>query len=163
MKFRVPTGLDLAGVSIMGVKVKRERPDQRRHHRVTAPLYVALDEFRVRATDWSLGGFRVDNYPGPLPNIGDELPLTLSLPFQGFEVTFECKAEVVRDDEPTAMFACRFTELGEREREVMQHFIEELVRGAMVDVQDTIQRRSSRQKRAPAKCRCAAGRSKPSP
>jgi multidrug resistance efflux pump len=124
----------------MGVKVKRERPDQRRHHRVTAPFYVTLDDHRVRTTDWSLGGFRIDNYPGPLPNVGDELPLQISLPFQGFEVSFECKAEVVRDDERTGMFACQFTELGERERELMQHFIEELVRGAMVDVQDTIQR-----------------------
>jgi multidrug resistance efflux pump len=124
----------------MGVKVKRERPDQRRHHRVTAPLHVTLDGYRVRTTNWSLGGFRVDSYPGPLPSIGDQLPIHVSLPFQGFEVSFEVQAEVVRDDPATAMFACQFNELGERERDLMQHFIEELVRGSMVDVQDTIQR-----------------------
>ncbi len=124
----------------MGVKVKRERPDQRRHHRVTAPLYVAVGGHTMRATDWSLGGLRVDEYPGPLPVLGQEVDLHLSLPFQGFDVSFTCKAEVVRNDTTLQMFSVQFTELGERERELMQHFLEELVRGAMVDVQDTIQR-----------------------
>ncbi len=38
------------------------------------------------------------------------------------------------------MFAGRFTELGERESELMTHFLEELVRGSMSEVADTIQR-----------------------
>ena len=38
----------------MSVKVRRERPDQRRHHRVTAPLYVTLAGHTQRAADWSL-------------------------------------------------------------------------------------------------------------
>jgi len=124
----------------MVVKVRRERPDQRRHHRVTAPLYVDYGGYRLRAADWSLGGFRVENFPEQLPEVGDELALHLSLPFQGFDVSFDAKAEVVRDDPKSAMFACRFSELGERDRELMSHFIEELVRGSMVDVEDTIQR-----------------------
>lgn len=124
----------------MVVKVRRERPDQRRHHRVTAPLYIDYGGYRLRAADWSLGGFRVENFPEQLPEIGAELALHLSLPFQGFDVSFDAKAEVVRDDPLAGMFACQFTELGERERELMSHFIEELVRGSMVDVEDTIQR-----------------------
>ena len=39
-------GLDSAfadSVGPMAVKIKRERPDQRRHHRVTAPLFVRVD------------------------------------------------------------------------------------------------------------------------
>ena len=124
----------------MSVKIKRERPDQRRHHRVTAPLFVGVDGYSVRATDWSLGGLRIDDYPGDLPVPGDDLSLQLTLPFQGFDVSFVAKAEVVRNDPASAMFAVRFSEIGERERELMQHFIEELVRGAMSDVEDTIQR-----------------------
>jgi multidrug resistance efflux pump len=124
----------------MSVKVKRERPDQRRHHRVTAPMYVTVGGHASRATDWSLGGLRIDNYPGALPDPGTLVDLQLSLPFQGFDVSFACKAEVVRNEPSTRMFAVQYTELGERERELMQHFLEELVRGAMVDVQDTIQR-----------------------
>lgn len=124
----------------MVVKVRRERPDQRRHHRVTAPLYIDYAGYRLRAADWSLGGFRIENFPEKLPAQLDELSLHLSLPFQGFEVSFDAKAEVVRTNAETSMFACQFTELGERERELMSHFIEELVRGSMSDVEDTIQR-----------------------
>lgn len=124
----------------MAVKVKRERADQRRHHRVTAPLFVWIDGKRYRATDWSLGGLRVDGYPGELPGAGAELKFHLTLPFQGFDVSFDVKAEVVRISQETQMVAVRFTEIGERERELMQHFIEELIRGSMSDVEDTIQR-----------------------
>ena len=124
----------------MAVTVRRERPDQRRHHRVTAPLYIDHAGYRLRAADWSIGGFRVEQFPEKLPDIGDELALHLSLPFQGFDVSFDAGAVVVRTDPQSGMFACQFTELGEREAELMSHFIEELVRGSMVDVEDTIQR-----------------------
>lgn len=124
----------------MAVKVRRERPDQRRHHRVTAPLYVTLDGHRIKAADWSLGGLRVDDFPGEIPPPLKTVDLVLTLPFQGFDVTFDAKAEVVRSNADARMFAARFTELGERERELMSHFLEELVRGSMVDVEDTIQR-----------------------
>lgn len=124
----------------MAVKIKRERPDQRRHHRVTAPLFVQIGGATHRATDWSLGGVRVDGFPGQIPAIGAEIPINLMLPFQGFDVSFEVKAEVVRTDPEERMFAVRFTEIGERERELMSHFIEELVKGSMVDVEETIQR-----------------------
>ena len=124
----------------MAVKVKRERPDQRRHHRVTAPLNVSVGGHVLRAADWSLGGLRIEAYPDEVPAVGADLNLQLTLPFQGFDVSFHAKSQVVRNDPATAMFAVMFTEIGERERELMQHFIEELVRGSMVDVEDTIQR-----------------------
>lgn len=124
----------------MSVKIKRERPDQRRHHRITAPLFVRVNGHELRATNWSLGGLRVDGYPDELPSAGAELGFHLTLPFQGFDVSFDVKAEVVRTNPDDQMFAVRFTELGERERELMQHFIEELVRGSMSEVEDTIQR-----------------------
>lgn len=75
-----------------------------------------------------------------IPVAGAELPFHLTLPFQGFDVSFDIKAEVVRTNAAEKMFAVRYTEIGERERELMQHFIEELVRGSMSDVEDTIQR-----------------------
>ena len=124
----------------MGVKIKRERPDQRRHHRVTAPLFVGVGGHSVRAADWSIGGLRVDEFPGQLPSIAPEIELKLSLPFQGFDVAFGARGRVVRRNSDQGMFAVQFTEIGERERELMQHFLEELVRGSMSDVEDTIQR-----------------------
>ena len=139
ISWRNPLCVVWAGLG-MSVKVKRERPDQRRHHRVTAPLFVGVDGTRLRATDWSLGGLRLDGYPGDLPSPGMEKSFHLTLPFQGFDVSFDVKAEIVRAFGETKTVAVRFTEIGERERELMQHFIEELVRGSMSDVEDTIQR-----------------------
>lgn len=124
----------------MSVKVKRERADQRRHHRVTAPIYVDCGGHRLRAADWSLGGLRIEGYPGALPAVGEEVQLELTLPFQGFDVSFDAKLQCVRNDAAQRMFAGRFTVIGERERELMSHFIEELIRGSMVNVEDTIQR-----------------------
>ena len=121
----------------------------------------------MRATDWSLGGLRIDGFPGELPVAGAELAFHLTLPFQGFDVSFDIKAEVVRTNPADKMFAVRYTEIGERERELMQHFIEELVRGSMSDVEDTIQRidvpvTPARLNRTPRRsriiCRYAAGR-----
>lgn len=124
----------------MAVKVRRERPDLRRHHRVTAPLFVVYAGRKVRAADWSLGGLRVEGAEGAVPEAGSDVRLQLTLPFQGFDVTFEVGAHVVRASADTGMFAVRFTDIGDRERELMSHFLEELVRGSMVDVEDTIQR-----------------------
>jgi multidrug resistance efflux pump len=124
----------------MSVKVKRERADQRRHHRVTAPIFVDVGGHRLRAADWSLGGLRIEGFPEAVPDIGSEVLLHLTLPFQGFDVSFDAKSECVRSEIASGMFAVRFTVLGERERELMSHFIEELIRGSMVNVEDTIQR-----------------------
>ena len=124
----------------MGVVVLRERPDQRRHHRVTAPFFITLDGEKARCADWSLGGFRVDDFALEAPLPGEVLSIHCTLPFQGFDVSFEARCEVVRNNPDTGMFAARFTEMGERESELMTHFLEELVRGSMSEVADTIQR-----------------------
>ena len=109
---------------------------------MTAPLYVRVgtDGAVVRAKDWSLGGLRVDGYSGDLPKIGAELDLAMTLPFQGFDISFTAKSKVVRSVEEGRSFAVEFTEIGERELSVMHHFIEDLVRGAMSEVADSIQR-----------------------
>ncbi len=103
-------------------------------------MFVTYAGETLRAADWSLGGLRLEGFGGALPAPGDLVDLKLSMPFQGFDVAFAVKGEVVRNDAGTGMFALRYTELGSREEEVMRHFIEELVRGSMSDVADTIQR-----------------------
>ena len=138
LRARSPAGC--MGIRSVPVTVKRERSDQRRHHRVTAPLYVTALGHRLRAADWSLGGLRLEGFPGEVPGVGTEVALKLELPFQGFEVAFDATATVVRCDAAKGFFAVMFKELGEREAELMKHFIDELVRGKMSPVADTIQR-----------------------
>ncbi len=124
----------------MAVKIRRERPDQRRHHRLSAPLHVEVLGHKLRAADWSLGGLRLTDYPEDLPGIGSELEITLTLPFQGFDVSFAVTAEVRRVDPQTRTVAFQFTKMGDRETELIRHFIEELITGSMMEVEDTIQR-----------------------
>jgi multidrug resistance efflux pump len=103
-------------------------------------MFVTYGGETLRAADWSLGGLRLEGFGGAVPAPGASVALKLSMPFQGFDVAFAAKGEVVRTDPARGMFALRFTELGERELELMRHFIEELVRGSMSGVADTIQR-----------------------
>ena len=103
-------------------------------------MFVTYAGETLRAADWSLGGLRLEGFGGAVPAPGDFVDLKLSMPFQGFDVAFAARGQVVRNDAEKGMFALRFTELGEREQELMRHFIEELVRGSMSDVADTIQR-----------------------
>jgi multidrug resistance efflux pump len=124
----------------MSVTVSRERPDQRRRHRVSAPFFITLDGEKVRCDDWSLNGFRVDDFALEPPVPGEQVTVQCSLPFQGFEVSFDARCEIVRSNPETGNFAARFVEIGERETELMSHFLEELVRGSTPDVADTIQR-----------------------
>ena len=103
-------------------------------------MRVTLGEQTVDAVDWGLGGCRISGLSGAHPTVGSSHTLFCTLPFQGFNITLKAEAEVVRLHEDTNELAFRFTELGERETSLMQHFVEDLVRGKMTDVADTIVR-----------------------
>lgn len=121
------------------MKIVRERPCQRRFHRVTAPMKVVMpDGTETNATNWSLGGLRLDGVKSPLPSVGDTIDLTLELPFQGFDISFDVKAEIKRADEDGNVIGCEFQELSERAHDLLNHFIEDLVRGQMASIEDTI-------------------------
>jgi len=120
------------------VHIRRERPSQRLHHRVTAPLRVDLGGGTYDTVDWSLTGFGIESYEGP-GEPGDVLPCTLHLPFQGFGISFGCDVTIVRRTDGGSI-GVHFEGLGEREEEIMRHFVDDLVRGSMVSAADTIMR-----------------------
>lgn len=124
------------------MKITREKACQRLHHRVATPLNLYHDGRRYTAVDWSLGGFRISDWDA-LNNdfaVGDRLSWTFELPFQGFMIGFDVTAEAVRSIPETGQLACQFIDLDDRQTELMNHFIEQLVRGAMVPLKDTILR-----------------------
>lgn len=122
------------------MEIIHERPSQRLHYRVGAPMRVTLGERTFTAADWGLGGCRLAGLSGELPAAGSEHTLFCTLPFQGFNITLKAEASVVRVDAAAGEVAFRFNALGERETALMQHFVEDLVRGKMTDVADTIVR-----------------------
>ncbi len=121
------------------MKVRRERPSQRLHHRVTAPLKVDLPEGRFMTADWSLSGLKIADYKGSAEQ-GEILDLTLHVPFQGFDISFSATAKVVRNNQEDHFLAVMFEEIGERETEIMSHFVEEIIRGSITTVDDTLLR-----------------------
>lgn len=122
------------------MKITREKACQRLHHRVQTPLAVDIDGTTYQAIDWSLGGIRVGGFDVSAASVGDSLPCFFRLPFQGFEIAFDTCIEVVRLDAEAGHLAARFLDLDDRQKELMNHFIEQLIRGAMVPISDTILR-----------------------
>lgn len=124
------------------MEITREKACQRLHHRVATPLNLYIDGQHYRASDWSLGGFRVRDWNRWNQGIepGDQLQCKFELPFQGFSIAFDVVTEVVRINPQRGHLACRFIDLDERQAELINHFIEQLVRGAMTPVKDTILR-----------------------
>ncbi|MDG1820041.1 MAG: PilZ domain-containing protein, partial [Porticoccaceae bacterium] len=124
------------------MEITREKACQRLHHRVTTPLNLTIDGRHYSAVDWSLGGFRVrdwDRWDNDI-KVGDQFLWKFELPFQGFMIAFKVNAEVVRINPQTGHFANRFVDLSERQKELMNHFLEQLIRGAMIPLKDTILR-----------------------
>ena len=132
--------LGLGGVHswITQVKISREVPSHRRHHRVSTPIDITIKDHLYSVSDWSLGGFKIDNWDDASVNDGDELECNFSLPFQGFFLAFNVHIKVIRRFKNT--LATKFIDIDERKTELLEHFIEELVRGNMTPVGDTILR-----------------------
>jgi multidrug resistance efflux pump len=125
---------------VMALDIKWERPDQRLCLSVTAPLFVDIEQQRWKASEWSLEGFRIVG-PGLSQHANDaRQTLHITVPFQGFDVGFDAVCDVTVDPIDADVLVARFVDLGNRERELLSHFVEELLRGSMVSVRDTIQR-----------------------
>ena len=120
------------------MKISREKPSQRRHHRVNTPIDVTINEQLYNVSDWSLGGFKIEGWEDESLEPGDEFECHFSLPFQGFFVAFHVNLITIRSD--SGILAAKFISLDERQTELLEHFIEELVRGNMTSVGDTILR-----------------------
>lgn len=121
------------------MQIVREKPCQRRHHRVTAPMMVTLPSGeQLRATNWSLGGLRLDAISTTLPKIGETMKLNVELPFQGFGISFEVEIKIARIIKETKTIGAAFVELSERATDLMNHFISDLVRGQMATIDETI-------------------------
>ena len=124
----------------MSLSVEYERPCDRLHYPVTAPLFVTFRDQRYRASEWSLEGLRIDKVKKPLPAAGEEIEASFTLPFNGFDISYRAKISILRHTDDGAGIVARFVDLGEREERLMTYFITELLRGSMSSFRDMIQR-----------------------
>jgi multidrug resistance efflux pump len=117
--------------------VRFDPPSMRKHDRVAAPAAVVLDDVLYGTLQWSLGGFCIQGYRGDAVP-GERRTVRFMLSFHGFEVGFGAEIEVVRVDPAAGTLAARYLDLGERERELLKHFLSGLVSGQITAVGDTI-------------------------
>ncbi|MCJ8320631.1 MAG: hypothetical protein MJK12_13415 [Colwellia sp.] len=121
------------------MKIVREKPCQRRHHRLTAPLFVSIDSCEpLLAENWSLGGLCISGFDSRIINLDTQFPLTLEIPFQGYNISFNVQANVIRIEESSQSIYLEFFELSERSIDLMNHFAEDLIRGKMATIDDMI-------------------------
>jgi multidrug resistance efflux pump len=69
--------------------------------------------------DWSLGGFRVEDFLGGSVPAGSRLFARFTVPYQALEVTFTTEVEVVHTSEHGRSFRARFVRLNAREKELL--------------------------------------------
>ena len=117
--------------------VRFDPPSLRKHDRVTAPAAVILESVRYSTLQWSPGGFCIQEYFGSAVP-GDRTAVRFLLNFHGFEISFNAMVEVVRVDAKSESLAARYVDLGEREQELLKHFLSGLVSGQIGVVGDTI-------------------------
>src|SRR5213075_3245625 len=98
----------------------------RRHQRVTAPAHVEIDGRQYPTKDWSVGGFRVLEFEGD-PRAGEPRP-----------IRFEAQAKVCAFDEAKHSISAEFLGLGQRESELLRHFVLGVTSGEMTSVSETL-------------------------
>ncbi len=113
------------------INVKHEPASQRLHFRVTSPAEVEIGGRRYPTENWSVGGFKIVRFDGSAEP-GERIPIQFGLNFQGFDVSFEANAEVLRREGDT--LAAQFIGLGERESELLRTFVSNILSGQMVGV-----------------------------
>lgn len=124
------------------VSVRFGRPSQRRHHRLTAPLDVAVHGHAEPCTvlDWSTAGLRFRSSQPEKFQVEDTIMLALSVPFHDFNVSFDIQGRIVRVDASNGDIALQFIDLPERAKELLHYFSDKLVRGEMMPVDGTLKR-----------------------
>jgi len=121
------------------MKIVRERPCQRRHHRVTAPLMVTLPSGQeLRATNWSLGGLRLDGVKEFAAETGEKVELLLCVPFQGYDISFSAVAATSYFDGDLNAMGLEFEHLDEKSHDLLKYFLDDLLRGKMATIGETI-------------------------
>jgi hypothetical protein len=121
-------------------RVRFARASQRRHHRLITALGIFVNGVTYTALDWSMEGLRFRPAHPDQFKREDRIDLSLSIPFQGFNVTLDLKARVIRVDASTGDVALQLIELSSRAKELLHYFSDNLIRGEMASIEGTIKR-----------------------
>jgi multidrug resistance efflux pump len=133
----------------MTVTIQHERGEQGRYYWVSAPLRVSLDGRDYMAARWSIAGIAIEEQLTPRPRAGQHVAVRVSLPFQGYDVSFSTSGVVEPVDTDLGGHGnahsadgiiVRFDSLTSRDRDLLTHFLSDLVQGRMSAATDTMRR-----------------------
>ncbi len=119
--------------------IRHTSASQRRHYRVAVPLHVIISGNVYKSVDWSLSGIRVAGYHAGTHHKGDVVSAEISIPFQGFSVSFPIDITVVEHND-NGELAGEFVNLDKRKNEILKYFFNAFMSGEMVCFEDTIRR-----------------------
>ncbi|MFO1242921.1 MAG: hypothetical protein U1E36_06945 [Rickettsiales bacterium] len=83
--------------------------------------------------------FKISDYTGNAKE-DDVTNVTVSIPYQGFDINFTTKARVLKVDKDERTLVAEFLHINEREREVLENFVSGLLRGEMESIDNVIRR-----------------------
>lgn len=112
-------------------------PGRRRHPRAELPLKIQIGDQRTHTRDWSVGGVGVGGL-AKQPAAGTRLPVRISLPFEGFRVSFAARARVIHHDAKNDVTGLAYSGLSERQRAMLRHFADHLAGTAGGGVEQTL-------------------------
>lgn len=118
------------------VSISFEARSKRRFHRVNVPLTVQIQGVAYAAQDWSIGGFRVDNYRGP-EQVGAEFKATLLLPYTEFAVQLPVQTRIIRREGDA--IGCTFVNLTAPQNSALHHLVEAAIEGRIGDMGEVLE------------------------
>lgn len=111
--------------------------DQRKHYRLTTPIWVHIDNKVYKTKDWSVGGLAIENFHRDVEH-GEAFKLKIIIKFQGFNIEFDAHAKAIGTNNNKTRL--KFDKLSDRSKNILQFFSQSIISGEMVDFEDTIKR-----------------------
>lgn len=118
-------------------QVVHEAEIHRQHVRLKIPIRAEIDGIWFQVDDWSLGGLGIDAEP-PRLREGETFPVTLSLPFEDFELTLRLEAELIYRLPERPRFGCRFTGMTKGQISLFRHVVDRYLTGEIASPGDVL-------------------------
>ncbi len=94
-------------MKIVGTQLHNRRRDKRVS---VMPIQIEIEGKSYTTTDWSLGGFLIEEYSGRL-SAGDEIMVAIQVIAGAVEFSHVARAEVIRNDTRSGQLAANFLQL----------------------------------------------------
>lgn len=118
-------------------QIVHESETQRQFVRLQLPATAEINSQKYSVKDLSSGGMALRNVENNFQK-GNLIDLTLILPFSGFSLDVDLKAEILHIEKKTDIAGCRFVDLNAEQLSILNHVIKAYMAGDVVGGNDII-------------------------